>query len=76
MAYFDPFWPIFDPVTYIFYVFVCKMTRKPNFDHQEGLKLYFYPQIGQNGSRYTILRPFVVILAIFEHKMVNLRVKI
>ena len=41
MAYLDPFWPIFDPVTYEFYVFLCKTARKPNFDHPEGQKLDF-----------------------------------
>jgi len=50
-----------------------KWPRKPNCDLPEGLKLYF---LLSNWSKWVKVVHFGVILAIFELKMVNLRVKI
>ena len=80
MAYFGPFCQIFDPVKGRNVI-----VDPPDGQHLVSLVIlhnktsnqYFTgSKIGQNESKQAILGSFGVILAIFELKMVNLRVKI
>ena len=46
MAYFEPFWLIFDSITYYLYIFsYAKWPGQPNVDHSEGQKCDFHSQI-------------------------------